>query len=176
MYVATTRMRSPTRFAGLRRIDTSCLVASPQRVPAVGGRLRASDVVSVIDKIPPARDCLRHRRDLAVANLGEHPVAGHCTREHRYSRLTPISASTDRKAPRVRSGYAAPERVSSRALKCLIRRLFVMPRRRLHRLRRSPTARHARRCGGERDAQRRPRRDPVCRPRRAPCRASRVHA
>jgi hypothetical protein len=27
---------------------------------------------------------------LAAANSGEHPVAGHCTREHRYSRLPPI--------------------------------------------------------------------------------------
>ena len=164
-------MQSPTKFAGLRRIDITfrCL---RQRVPAGNGRLRASEVVSVIDKIPPARDCLRHRRDLAAFELGGASGCGTRTREHRYSRLTPISASTDQEErvrcdPRLRRAGTSFKPCAQVFDPTLFR---FMARQPSHRLRRSPTAPRARLCVGERDAQRRPHRDPACRPRRAPCR------
>ena len=51
-------MQSPTMIAGLHRIATCTwlhFVALPQRVPALGHRLRGQTVVSVIDKSPPGR-------------------------------------------------------------------------------------------------------------------------
>jgi len=85
--------QSPTIIAGLCWIATSLrlrFVASPQRMPGIGHRRRGRPVVNVIYRVPPRRDWLQHRRYLAVANLGEHPVAGHCTRENRYPRLMPF--------------------------------------------------------------------------------------
>jgi hypothetical protein len=52
-------------IAGLRRLATSLwlhFVASPQRVPGIGHRRRGSPVVNVIDRVPPHRDRLQHRR------------------------------------------------------------------------------------------------------------------
>ena len=51
-------MQSPTMIAGLHGFATCTwlhFVASPQRVPALGHRLRGQTVVSVIDSAPPRR-------------------------------------------------------------------------------------------------------------------------
>ena len=51
-------MQSPTMIAGLHRIATCTwlhFVALPQRVPALGHRLRGQTVMSVIDSEPPGR-------------------------------------------------------------------------------------------------------------------------
>ena len=164
--------KAPRDSRGFAGWNTLGFVASPQRVPAVGGRLRASDVVSVSYKIPPARDCLRHRRDLAVFELGGAPGCGTRTREHRYSRLTPYPrapigkrATYDPRLRRAGAGFKPCAQVFDPAT------FQFMTRQPSHRLRRSPTARHARRCDGERDARRHPHRDPACRPPRVPCRS-----
>lgn len=62
--------QNPAIIAGLRRIATSLwlhFVASPQRAPAFGYQRGSRPVVSLIDKLPPAR-FQRHRQCLAVIN------------------------------------------------------------------------------------------------------------
>ena len=104
-------MQSPTMIAGLRRIATCTwlhFVALPQRVPALGHRLRGQTVVSVIDRSPPGRRgcnigaASRSRtgesirlRAIVPARTDTHdccPTREHRSRNHRRIQATPAAA------------------------------------------------------------------------------------
>jgi len=80
-----------------RHVSVASFRCLPQRVPGNGYRLLGSHVVNVIYRVPPLCDWLQHRRYLAVRTRESIRLRA-LTRENRYSRLTPLSASTDPQA------------------------------------------------------------------------------
>lgn len=128
-------MQSPTMIAGLHGFATCTwlhFVASPQRVPGLGHRLRGQTVMSVIDSAPPRHPrcnigaASRSRtggsirlRATMPANTDTHDCCP--TREHRFNnhlRVEPTPAATKFQArPRtspISSGKRAFGRVATR--------------------------------------------------------------
>jgi len=126
-------MQSPTRIAGLHRIATCTwlhFVASPQRVPALGYRLRGQTVMSVIDSAPPGRrgcnigaasrsrtgESIRLRATMP-ANTDTHDCCP--TREHRpnnHLRIEPTPAAAKFQARPRKSRFSSAKRAFGRAM------------------------------------------------------------